>query len=400
MNYKKIFSKRGIKVIYSAIKYIFMYFVVKLENIINKEEKDIWLISERSSEARDNGYHMFKYIREMHSEVDVYYAIDKKSKDRSKIDYLGNVIEFGSLKHYRIYFKASRHISTHINGYMPNEKADFILNKYLKVNAKKVFLQHGVIKDFMPQCCKDKTGLDLFVCGAYPEYKFIKENFGYEDEVKYLGLPRFDNLRDSNIKRQILLMPTFRMDLFSYADDKISDTKEKYFLESEYYKKYQSLINNHDLIDILNNNDIDLVFYPHFEIQRYIHLFSTSNHKVKIATKEDYDVQELLKESRLLITDYSSVYFDFAYMKKPVLYYHFDYDKYRSIHYKEGYFSYEGNGFGKVVKTEEDLIKEIIKIVDNDFYIEDFYSDRISEFFKLDDDKNRMRVFEAIRDLD
>ena len=38
----------------------------------------------------------------------------------------------------------------------------------------------------------------------------------------------------------------------------------------------------------------------------------------------DKTVQELLVEHDLLITDYSSVSFDFSYMKKPVIFYHFD----------------------------------------------------------------------------
>lgn len=50
--------------------------------------------------------------------------------------------------------------------------------------------------------------------------------------------------------------------------------------------------------------------------------------EIEIAKFKDYDVQQLLIELRILITDFSSVFFDFAYMKKPVIYYQFDRDKY------------------------------------------------------------------------
>lgn len=44
-----------------------------------------------------------------------------------------------------------------------------------------------------------------------------------------------------------------------------------------------------------------------------------------------YDVQQLLKESLLLITDYSSVFFDMMYMNKPVIFYQFDENQYRKV---------------------------------------------------------------------
>ena len=57
-----------------------------------------------------------------------------------------------------------------------------------------------------------------------------------------------------------------------------------------------------------------------------------------------YDVQQLLKESLLLITDYSSVFFDMMYMNKPVNFYQFDEKQYRKSHYKEGYLNYQNVG--------------------------------------------------------
>ena len=110
----------------------------------------------------------------------------------------------------------------------------------------------------------------------------------------------------------------------------------------------------------------------------------------------DYDVQTLLMESSMLITDYSSVYFDFAYMKKPILYYQFDYDRYRKGQYQEGYYSYERDGFGLVVRDELTLIEEIEKIVKNNFTFEEKYSNRVDDFFEFRDNKNCLRTYDAI----
>lgn len=399
MGFKKILSKRGFLVIYHSVLYLAMYTIVKIF-FLNKLSKKIWIISEREDEARDNGYHMFKYIRENYPEIKIFYIIKKNSMDLKKIKNLGNIIDFGSLKHILYYFMAEKQISTHINGFYPNEKAYRIFNKILPIKSKIVFLQHGIIKDYLKGATSNYVDLDLFVCGAAPEFKYISDNYGHDKSVtKYLGLARFDLLHNQQTEKQILLMPTFRMDFYIYPDDEINEEKENYFLNTTYYKRYQSLINNTELNQLLKKYNINLVFYPHYEVHRYIHLFHSKYSNVTIANKNSNDVQKLLKESKLLITDYSSVYFDFAYMEKPIIYYQFDYKEYREVQYKEGYFSYSKDGFGPVIESEHTLIEEIYKLQKNDFLMGNLYKNRKENFFILNDTENRKRNYEAILNL-
>jgi len=64
--------------------------------------------------------------------------------------------------------------------------------------------------------------------------------------------------------------------------------------------------------------------------------------------------------SSLLITDYSNLFFDFAYLKKPIIYTQFDYEEYRKTQYKKGYFDYTIHGFGPVCYNLECTITKII----------------------------------------
>ena len=64
------------------------------------------------------------------------------------------------------------------------------------------------------------------------------------------------------------------------------------------------------------------------------------------------DLQDLLRRAAFLVTDYSSVAMDFAYMQKPLLYYQFDLDEFRANQYKAGYFDFVRDGFGPVCTTE------------------------------------------------
>ena len=119
-----------------------------------------------------------------------------------------------------------------------------------------------------------------------------------------------------------------------------------------------------------------------------------------LASWRDYDVQTLLMRCNLLITDYSSVFFDVGYMEKPVIYYQFDIDEFRKFHYQEGYFFYEEHGFGPVVETEEALINAIKECVGNDFRMQKKYLDRLAAFYPVRDEKNCERTYQVLARMD
>ena len=101
----------------------------------------------------------------------------------------------------------------------------------------------------------------------------------------------------------------------------------------------------------------------------------------------------------MLITDYSSVAFDTAYMGRPVCYYHFDYDAYRATQHPEGYFSYTDDGFGPVAGTQAELVSAVCAIIENNFENPSPYKERAEQFFDLKDCENCKRNFQAIENL-
>lgn len=364
----------------------------------NKKFRDIWIIGERKSEAKDNGYHLFKYIRENHPDDEVYYVIDKNSNDLEKIKDLGNIIYHDSFKHYLYYAMSNKLICAHLGSCVPDSSVCWKFADRDMRNKKKVFIQHGITKELIPSLMYKNTKVDLFICGAKPEYDFVKANFGYpENSVKYTGFARFDALHDRNEKNQILVMPTWRKWIPSSTWSSYSKEEcKEIFLGSEYYKRFNSLINNNELIKSLEDNSMKLIFYPHFEMQEYIDLFNTKSENVIIAKNDEYDVQTLLKESKLLVTDYSSVAFDFGYMRKLVIYYQFDSDKYYKNHYQRGYFIYEKDGFGPIIKNENNLVENIKRYIEDNHCYEK-YKSRSYDMFSVCDKKNCSRHYELIK---
>ena len=124
------------------------------------------------------------------------------------------------------------------------------------------------------------------------------------------------------------------------------------------------------------------------------------NDVITIANDKEFDVQELLMVSKFLITDFSSVFFDFAYMDKPLVYYQFDKNHFRNNHFEEGYFSYENDGFGPCVENLQDLKSYIFTIGNNKWAQPSKYALRIKKFFPVRDMKNCERIYRAIESMD
>lgn len=359
-----------------------------------KKYKSLWLVSERGDDARDNGYWFYKYLKEEHPEINSRYVITEKSADFSKISALGGAIEYGSFYHYLAYFAAKNLIGTHVQPCAPDKIMYYHLaKKGIRAKGKQTFLQHGIIKDYMSWLDGEHLYIDLFVCGAYPEYENIKNTYHHRDGVvKYVGLSRFDNLLSCDEKeKMILIMPTWRGANYPGGDE---------FLKTPYFKAFSSLINNSKLISMLEEKKYRIVFYPHIEMQKYIKAFSSSSDRIIIADKSSYDVQELLLKCSMMITDYSSVFFDVAYLEKPIVYYQFDEEDFYSYHYKKGYFDFRRDGFGPVVTDEETLVSEIKKCFDADMVCSEEYTERTKKFFVLRDCNNRKRTFDAICEMD
>lgn len=361
--------------------------------------KNMWLISERGVEAKDNGYVFFKYLRENHPEINAWYVIDSShKKDYDRVKNLGNIIEYGSDEHKIAFLLCEYAISSHLGFLEPWSYKLYKLLLDRKDKKKFVLLQHGIILSDLSMYYNASNKIDLFITTTKREYESIcGPNYGFDDGVVVrTGIARYDRLNEFKTKKQILLMPTWRQTIITPSYKKQNKLDMTSFISSDYFKSLNSLINNKELSDLLDKYDRDLIFYPHFEMQPYKGCFDLESSRFVLADKDDYDVQTLLKESELLITDFSSVAFDFAYMKKPLIYY----QKVKDDKYEPGYFNYELDGFGDIILDEESLVDKLSVYLENEFMMEDKYVKRVDEFFDLRDGKNCDRIFEAILGLE
>lgn len=378
--------RKIIKAVYFIDISIICLFVKYLQQVLGYKKERIWLICEQPNMARDNGIAFYNYcMRRKLKGIKIYYLLDFNSPDYEEIYYKDNLINYGSFKHFLYLFKAEVHIMAFKDAIFPSEIVGKIFRKLRLVNGQRVYLKHGIIKDDIKMYHSDNFDINLFITAAEDEYKFILDKYGFDSTVvKLLGLCRFDLLNNELDKEKIkiIIMPTWRRWI------------KEGFEDSEFYNKYCELIK--ELTEIYKDKlNISCYFYLHNNFQRYASVFKDTQ-VVKIITSKEYKVNALIKECNLMITDYSSVAFDFAYLNKPIIYYQFDYGKVRREHYESGYFSYENHGFGPVSYNIEELKEQIIEIENNNFNVTKLYAKRSEKFFMYRDKSNCERTYNEI----
>ena len=93
--------------------------------------------------------------------------------------------------------------------------------------------------------------------------------------------------------------------------------------------------------------------------------------------------------------------FDFAYLKKPVIYAQFDRESvFSGVHtFQKGYFDYEKDSFGPVTTEIDETVDRIIDYMENSCRPEDVYTRRAEGFFAFHDKENCRRIYEKISEM-
>ncbi len=365
------------------------------------------LLLDRDTQADDNAEHLYRYLMQMHPGVKIFFILSKKSDDWKRLHREGfKLIPFGSLRHLLALLKADHLISSQADHYV----TDYIPRKYFNaiLNYKYTFLQHGVIKDDLSSWLNGKT-IDCFITTSNYEYlsicaDFTQYNFTKKETV-LTGLPRHDALLNNNYKlkeKTILIMPTWRQTLVGKSVGKthIREFNEN-FQNTLYFKRWFSFLHSAELHTLIKKYHYTILFYPHTNIQPYLDLFCVPTY-IKTINHHKESIQVLFKKSALLITDYSSVAFEMAILRRGILYYQFDKDQiFSGAHtYQKGYYDYDLDGFGPVCIDEVSLLNELEYLLQNDGVPNEKYFKRMETFFKFHDTDNCKRTYEAILQLE
>ena len=210
---------------------------------------------------------------------------------------------------------------------------------------------------------------NIIVEEGYPRNDFL---FNYKEKDvqqirKKLGI-------ENDNRKIILYAPTYRSDQhqtgLGYVYKEEIDFKK---MEEKFGKEYL------------------ILFRPHYFIANSFDFDKYKGFVYNVANIDD--INELYIISDILITDYSSVFFDYANLKRPMIFFMYDLE-----HYKN-----ESNGFyidlnelpGPIVETQEDLEKSI-EDVDFNIGSSKKYKEFNEKYNYLDDGNASKRVIEKV----
>ncbi len=364
-----------------------------------RNNKEIWLYCDREN-IFDNGYRQFLHDIEINDGVERYYIVDGlKDKDRYFTrSQQKHLVKFKSLKH-KILFINSRKIFTSFNSLSIVSPFDgFPLKWYYDMmQTDIVYLQHGVLHANLPLLySKEKAYVDKVVISSEFEKKSFTEIYRFKEaDLLFSGMPRFDTIDvTETAKKKILFSPSWRKNLIGeYINNSRTLLVDK-FLASPFYKEIHSFLNSKELADLLEKYDLTLDFKNHPIFRDYDKYIKVDNPRINV-TQENINMQDYLA----MITDYSSVVFDFVYLSRPIIYFVPDYEQFRAG-VTHGYSRLDlplEEGFGDITQTGAELLASLTELAENSFEAKPVYKKRMDDFFGERDCKHAERLYKLVK---
>ena len=360
----------------------------------------IWLYFDKLYKGGDNGEYAITYAAKQKDRIHHYYVLNGDSYDFKRIKKKGiKMLKFNSLRHKLMSLYAENIVATHPDimwfcGY------SIILEHGFrdKFNGNIICIAHGItIQKNAEVQCRSYDNTQFYTTTSKYEVAHIQRPaYGYEpDEIALTGLARFDGLK-SNDQKQILITPTWRKSCCGTG--MLNEVKgyNPLFKQSAYFKVYNSLINDEKLIACAEKTGYKLIFLLHPAMSSQISDYDTNDYVELIQASGDMSYEKILTESSLMVTDYSGVQYDFAYQRKPLVYYH---PSALPPRFEEGALKYDTMGFGPICTENDEIVDTLCKYMENGCRIEEEYKRRADDFFAFDDFNNSERIYNAITEF-
>lgn len=225
---------------------------------------------------------------------------------------------------------------------------------------------------------------DLVISATEKTIPIYKKVFSVTSEqIHITGQPRNDVFQSDHYKsfvgdskRIILYMPTWRKQPFNYFDKKFRFDLQK--IDAQLEKENAVLI-------------VKLHFHM---IETFKEIFNTKN---IIFLDDISDIYPYLPSVDILLTDYSSIFFDFLLLDKPIIFMPFDKDKY--VNEVGGfYFDYADVTPGYKAQDWSDVFKEVQKIFRGQDSCKSSRKKINNIFNRYHDSHSSMRVYTLIKD--
>lgn len=367
---------------FEKIKYVFFIIIsLFLNNNFKKKvlKKRIWLIGAGDDIYSNNCKLFYEYICSNHKEIDIYWVCEEKNKNEL-IKHIpqDKLIARGSVFNYLMI--ANSEIA--VCGFSDYDVAPGYFRLIKKRKPLLVYISHG-FDGLKGMPCNYYTAFPTDIICAASEYeKRIKiEKCGAsEDKVVVTGYARydvFDTYTNVSKKKRVFIMPTWR-DWYEYEDTEYENTA--------LYHAYNDLFRN--LSQKADDVDFEVIYKFHPRMESFFKNADWKKYSNIKQANEDTSIQELLEKSDIIITDYSSVFWDAIYMKKNVILFWFDKEEYsekRGLLANCDFYNYIASDISEFMLIFDKMLKN--NVIDDNIR---------NQYFNWFDKDNCKRIFEAI----
>lgn len=378
--------------------------VFEFRNRVWEEKKhtsNVWLYYDCKGVYKDNGYYQFIHDFEKKDGVKKYYVVNGDVEEKKELftkEQLKYVVTFGSQRHKELFNMADKIITAYIErgNYNP-----YPVNYHVKImdcisQPEIIYLQHGVYHAFIPwKYSLDRLQVDKKVVSTDFEKKNDLKRYNFtEDYLLPVGMPRYDFFDLSQKpEKKILYAPSWRKYLVDMENGEWVTNEEK-FKQSNFYKNTKELLENSRLKKTLLKKDYVLEFKLHPILMRYAHLYELDGEVIRFANQ---DVKE--EEYAAFITDFSSYVYDFAYLKRKIIFFFPDYDEFKSgmSDYRECVLSFE-DGIGDFANQVSDAVAIIEKSVKTKCIAKDEQLQMMKDMFIFSSGECREKIYNGIVD--
>lgn len=336
----------------------------RFRRLVGRIGRPTALIFEKdAATAQDNGIALFRHLLESSDTpaFDYFFIMDRDSAQWDRVAGLDRVVSKFSFRYWKLLispgsFLVSSDARYHVANIVSQPGA---AGRYAYV-LKSYFLQHGVtgLKRVKILQLGSSTHPDAMVVAANWEKQLLVQDGNPADTIDVVGFARWDRLvkgvppQSVATPRTLLYMPTWREWLEGRNADELRD--------SDYAQAIGSFLGSSDLHALLRKHDCRLTFLAHPKLPQLSSLFEGSGSLVTVLHQEQVDFAEIIHRSTAVVTDYSSIVWDFVQARKPALLFQFDLGRY--LHHTGMYSSPE---FDRIIKgfptayTEDEMLKNL-----------------------------------------
>jgi glycosyltransferase involved in cell wall biosynthesis len=368
---------------------------------------DAWVFMDRDVQAQDNAEHLYRHVRRRHPDINAWFVLCKDSPDWPRLAAEGfKLVPYGSRRWVVLLLNAAHLVSSHADDYVVRPLDE---RRFGRGTWRFTFLQHGVIFNDLSRWFNRKP-IDLLVTSTVAEHQSIAGDgspYGLTSkEVRLTGLPRHDALLEkaANVpradRRLLLVMPTWRRSLLGKETGRGNEREVlSSFWQSDYARNWLDLLSSDRLHEVARAHDLRIAFMPHPNMQVYLADANLPAH-VEVFRYADTDVQQVLARGAAMVTDYSSLAFEMAFLLRPVVYFQFDRESFfGGDHiFRPGYFDFERDGFGPVVTEAHGAVQALAAALAQGSPDRE-YLQRMDTTFPFRDGRCSRRVVREIRRL-